>query len=417
MRFPRIRRRAATIAPEDVAGLFPPSYFGMPERVGAVSRCLQLTSQQVAGMPLRFRGNFQPLWVSSPDPVWFPNGVADALFALVWSLYSRGDAFLWVTSRYETGYPQTWTMLDPDQVTVTADERGGRLYRVGELDLSPEDVLQITRNPNGDLRGTSALAAYAGNVASSAAAETLAAEVYRGGGIPWAVLQPDTRRLQKEQAEDLQEQWLARAGNRNGAPAVIPAGIAFTLTPPTSPKDLALLESREWDAKQIASAFGVPAFFLNMDQAGGLNYSNPGMLFDVWWKSELMPRAASIGNALSTWLPRGSWVEFDPSVLLAPDIAAKQSVWSKAFADGAVSLSEYRAAVFDLPPLEEGDATELIDEPHGSGGSLATTGDGERETPTPADGGGNGTNGGYDGVSVDWGGIIRQLEVAASGRS
>lgn len=338
-------------------------------------------------MPLRFRGNYEPLWASMPDPVWFPNGIGDALFALVWSVYSRGDAFLWVTSRYETGYPQTWTVLDPDKVTVTADGQGGRLYRVGGVDglvLDPDDVLQVTRNPNGALRGSSALAAYAGNVKSAAAAEALAADVYEGGGVPWAVLQSTGPRLSKEQAEDLQTQWLARAGNRNGAPAVVAdPRIAFTLTTPTSPKDMALLETREWDAKQIASAFGVPAFLLNMDQAGGLNYTNPEMLFDMWWKSELMPRASGIGNALSTWLPRGAWVEFDPSVLLAPDIAAKQSVWSKAFADGAVSLDEYRAAVFDLPPLEEGDATELIDEPHGAGAS-ALQGGGEAATPTPA---------------------------------
>ena len=386
MRFPRIRKRAATITPDDVAGLFPSAgWYGLPERLGAVSRCLQLTSQQISGMPLRFRGGYEPLWVSSPDPVWFPNGIGDALFALVWSVYSRGDAFLWVTSRYETGYPQTWTVLDPDQVTVSADEKGGRTYRIGGLDLQADDVLQITRNPNGSLRGTSALAAYAGNVKSAAAAEALAAEVYEGGGVPWAVLQSTGPRLSKEQAEELQEQWLARVGQRSGAPAVIAdPRIAFTLTTPTSPKDLALLETREWDAKQIASAFGVPAFLLNMDQASGLNYSNPEMLFDTWWKSELMPRATGVGNALSTWLPRGSWVEFDPAILLAPDVAAKQGVWSKAYADGAVTLDEYRAAVFDLPPLEEGDATPLIDEPHGADGGSDPGG--EADTPTPPDG-------------------------------
>jgi HK97 family phage portal protein len=317
-----------------------------------------------------------------PDPVWFPGGIGAALFATVWSIYSRGDAFLWVTSRYETGYPQTWTVLDPDQVIVTADEAGGRIYRVGGLDLETLDVLQITRDPNGGLRGTSALAAYAGHVKSAAAAETLAAEIFTGGGVPWAILQSTGRRIDREQALALQEQWLERVGNRQGAPAVIgDPQIAFTLTSPTSPKDMALLETREWDAKQIAAAFGVPAFLLNMEQAGGLNYSNPEMLFDVWWKSELMPRANDIANHLATWLPRGSWVEFDPSVLLSPDIVAKQGVWSKAYNDGAVSIDEYRAAVFDLPPLAEGDASGLIDEPHGSAGSLAS-GDGEAETPT-----------------------------------
>jgi phage portal protein BeeE len=124
-----------------------------------------------------------------------------------------------------------------------------------------------------------------------------------------------------------------------------------------------LLETREWDAKQIASAFGVPAFMLNLEQAGGLNYSNPEMLFETWWRSELYPTAHRIEACLSTWLPRGSWVEFDPSALVGPDVAGRLAIAKQAYADGAMSLDEYRAYVFDLPPQE---AVELIDEPPGA---------------------------------------------------
>jgi HK97 family phage portal protein len=390
MRRPHLRRRAsapqASIFDPDLAGLGPTTiewYLAtgawaspnLATKVGTVARCLQLVAQQISTLPLRFRGAYEPMWISNPDPVWFPGGIGSAVFAAVSSMYGWGDAFLWVTSRYETGYPQTWTLIDPQVVVVEADERGGRRYRVKERYLNPDDVLQITRNPTGALRGTSALEGYGANVASALAAEGFAAELYNGGGVPWAVLQP-ARRVTAEQAAELQAQWMSRAGARGAAPAVIPPDVAFKEFS-FNPKDLALLETREWDAKQIAAAFGTPAFMLNMEQAGGLNYSNPEMLFGTWWRSELYPAAHRIASHLSTWLPRGAWCEFDPSELLAPDVVGRQGVASKALADGAMTLDEYRAYVFDLPPLSEGDALALIDEPEGAKTSA--------NEPTPAE--------------------------------
>jgi HK97 family phage portal protein len=290
-------------------------------------------------------------------------------------MYAWGDAFLWATSRYETGYPQTFTVLDPARVVVEADPRGGRLYRIDQDYLPADDVVQITRDPRGALRGTSALEGYGGNVASAAAAEAHAAETFANGGIPWAVLQP-SQRLNAEQAAELQGQWMARAAARGQAPAVIPPDVAYKEFA-FNPKDLMLLETREWDAKQIAAAFGVPAFMLNMEQAGGLNYSNPQQLFATWWRSELYPACRRVEEHLSKWLPRGSWVEFDPSALLSPDVVGRQAVASKALSDGAMSLNEYRAYVFDLPPLEEGEALELLDEPPGASPSFA------QPAPTP----------------------------------
>lgn len=383
MRRPSLRRRRAVVPPtqigrDDVIGLHPwgPNTIQwyldtgawaspwMAQRVGTVARCMQLVAQQIATLPLRFRGNFEPLWVSNPDPVWFPGGIGSAIFAAVTSMYGWGDAFLWVTSRYETGYAQTWTVIDPQAVVVEVDPSGGRRYRVKESYLDSADVLQISRDPRGGLRGTSALEGYASNVASAIAAEAFASDLYAGGGVPWAVLQP-ARRVTQEQAEELQAQWLNRAGARGGAPAVIPPDVSFKEFA-FNPKDMALLESREWDAKQIAAAFGVPAFMLNMEQAGGLNYSNPEMLFGTWWRTELYPAAHRIAAHLSTWTPRGNWVEFDPSILLRPDMKTESEVWLNLLKEGVVTTNEVRAAVLDLPPAEEGEALALIDEPPGA---------------------------------------------------
>ena len=367
----------------ELAGLF--AGWASPqlaERVGTAVRCLQLVCQQVAAMPIRFRGDSPvPLWVANPDPVWFPNGAADATFATMASIYGWGDAFLLVTDRYVTGFPRAYTVLDPQQVTVGTDPDGrGRTYRVKQYDLRSEDVLQISRDPNGQLRGTSALQGYSANVQGAYFAEKFATDFYQQGGVPWAVLQ-SSRRLEADQAAALQAQWTARVGLRGGAPAVLPPDVTFQQFS-FAPRDLLLLETREWDAKQIAAAYGVPAFMLNMEQAGGLNYSNPEMLFDTWWRTELYPTARRVEAALSTWLPRGSWVEFDPSILLRPDLKTASEVWLALLAANVVTVDECRAAVLDLPPLADGEALALIDEPPGANASGPTPPD--LPAPPPA---------------------------------
>ena len=339
---------------------------GGPESVGTVSRCLQLTAQSIAAMPLRYKHELEtagraPKWLTDPDPAYYPNGIEHAVFAAVWSIYAQGDAFLWVTSRYEDGYPRAWTVLDPVTMKVELVD-GTRAYTSNHEPLRARDVLQISRNPMGGLRGTSALAAYWSNVASAAAAEAYAADVYYSTGINRVALK-SKQRLNPEQAAEIQSDWVAAVGRRLGAPAILPPELDLLEAISSSPREMMLLESRDWDARQIAAAFGVPAMLLNIPVAGGLTYQNPTQLFGLWWRSELMPTAVRLQAALSRWLPRGSWVEFDPSTAVRPDIESLTATFSKLYADGAVTLDEYRAAVLDLPPLEAGDqATEIFEE-------------------------------------------------------
>ena len=75
--------------------------------------------------------------MSNPDPAWYPNGIGDALYAIVWSMYGWGDAFVYITSRYSDGYPSAWTVLDPAPMTVDVDS-GRRMYRSGQNRLNPE---------------------------------------------------------------------------------------------------------------------------------------------------------------------------------------------------------------------------------------------------------------------------------------
>jgi HK97 family phage portal protein len=337
----------------------------LAERVWVANRCMQLVAQQIASMPLRFYGapsSSEPAWVASPDPVWYPNGIGDAVFSMVWSQLGWGDSFLLVTDRYANGYPSAFTVLDPAGVNVQT-VKGERVYRTSQVELNPDDVIQISRDPRGGLRGTSSLAAYANQLWGTIASGEFGRTMVSQGGIPNAVLKSQ-RRLTSEQATALQEQWMAaRARAAIGTPAVLPPEIDFQQLS-FNAADVALLELQEFDAKAIASAFSVPAMMLNLELGGSLVYQNPEQLYEQWWRAELRPFAGRIQRALSAnMLPRGSWVEFDARAILAPTFADQVAAWTTLVKEGIVSVNEMRAAILHLPPREAGDAIDELTEP------------------------------------------------------
>jgi hypothetical protein len=236
------------------AGAWFPGDAALAERVWVANRCLQLNAQQIATMPIRYVGDMEPAWVSNPDPHWYPNGVADAVFAIVEQIYGWGFSCQYVTDRYADGFPRTWTVLDSSQVQIKVVD-GARQYKLGasEDPLDPARVIQIDRNPGTRVQGTSALRSYAQNAWGLLAAGNQSMTVNQGG-TPKFYLKSD-RKLTKDQAEALQLQWMTATTSRNGAPPVLPPEI----TPAEmsfDPSDLALLDTQEFNARAIASAFG-----------------------------------------------------------------------------------------------------------------------------------------------------------------
>ncbi len=318
------------------------------DNVWAANRCIQLNSQQIAAMPMRFFGTYEPAWVSSPDPNWFPNGIGDAVFAAVRSMYGWGDAWLYVTARYASGFPSAWTVLDPEPMSVR-NVNGSRQYRYQNRPLNADDVVQITRNPTGQLTGTSALRAYGASMLSSISSSDLSRAI-NDGGIPTSVVKSQ-KKITEEQARAIQDAWVLATARRHGAPAVLGPDLDFE-TLSFSPKDLMLLDLQQFDARVIASAFGVPPFLLNLPLEGGLTYQNPAQMFEAWWRTELRPAANRVANALTAnMLPRGSWVEFDARDILAPDFKELVDAWKVIVADlQAATVEEFRASVLRLPP-------------------------------------------------------------------
>jgi len=291
----------------------------LADRVSIANRCIQLNAQQISTMPLQFHGPpavLEPLWVSSPDPNWYPNGIADAVFAIVEQVYGWGFSVQYITDYYADGRPRTWTVLDSSALTIERTEGGRRSYKIGEVPLDPRRCIQIDRNPGNRVKGTSALRAYAQTAWGMLAAGNQALTV-QTGGTPKFYLAAQ-RRIDEDQATKIQDQWAEAATRRNGRPPVVPPEIKPTEMS-FDPSDLALLETQEFNARALAAAFGVPCVLLNMALQGGLTYQNPAALGEMWWRFELRPTATRIVNAFSAqMLPRGQWTTFDAADTFAP---------------------------------------------------------------------------------------------------
>jgi phage portal protein BeeE len=126
-----------------------------------------------------------------------------------------------------------------------------------------------------------------------------------------------------------------------------------------NPKDLALLETQEFDAKAIATAYGVPSVLLNMALQGGLTYQNPAALGEMWWRFELRPTATRIANAFSAqMLPRGQWVWLDAADTFAAICRIFRTTTTSSFAgregvSGAAAGTAERGRRLRRPHMEQ----------------------------------------------------------------
>jgi phage portal protein BeeE len=124
-------------------------------------------------------------------------------------------------------------------------------------------------------------------------------------------------RLTSEQADSAQSSWMSKTSSRAGGVPVLGQGWDFKNSG-INPADMALLETQEWDARVLATAYGVPSVILNMALQGGLTYQNPLALMQMWWLTRLRTRSKRIMDAFtSQMLPRGQWVAQDASDITA----------------------------------------------------------------------------------------------------
>lgn len=317
-------------------------------------RCVDIHCSAISSLPMdQYTQNkelvtAQAAWLTNPEPDLYVSR-KDAICAIVVSLLLRGNAFLYVTSTYIDGYPRSWVVLNPDSVQVEADKAGLPVYVVDTYRVPREQVWHIRYQVRpGELLGVGPLSAVADNLAGLYKAQGWANDLVGKNLIPQgALVHPEE--LSATQSDELRNQWEANPG----LVRVLSGGLDFQKIG-LSPKDSMLLERMDFDARCIATAFGIPAPMLNLAMEGaGLHYSSSEMDLRALWQLTLNPVADNIERALSSMLPGNQHVRFDESGMLAGAFSEQVSAAVQLVDAGIWTLDEARKK-FNLPPLAGG---------------------------------------------------------------
>jgi HK97 family phage portal protein len=343
---------------------------GYLSRVSTVMTCTDLTSKQLASMPIYGHVNDAPFalpdWRKTPQPELYDSWPT-FVKTLVNSMVLRGEAILWATARYANGYPARFVVLNADWINIEPDGDGGWAFFLGEQRLARQDVLQIKYQAiAGRAHGLGPLEWAAGSVTDAKVLDAYASNIARFG-VSAILTHPNN--LTAKQSADLKASFMASRAIK-GAPAVLSGGITYEAIS-MSPKDMALVDLLQMNEQRIAAAIGVPPILAGLPQPGGsLTYSSVNMLTDFWWRSALRPLAQQIASSLSGWLlPGDRAIEFDRDEFIRPDLGTLASYYSTMHSivdgddgDPAMTVDEIRIAERLgpwHPPAEGGTVSRL----------------------------------------------------------
>jgi HK97 family phage portal protein len=335
---------------------------GFLSRISTAMTCTDLASRQLGSFPIYgLRGSAPaplPEWRNNPEPEVYASW-AEFVMGAVNSLLLRGECITYATGRYKRDDSVArFVTINPDLVDIELID-GRQVVSLGTEELDPADVRVVKwQTWPGRPRGITPLEWIGRSILTASALERYATNLANRGGVPWAVLK-SPKNINASQAADAQARWVAAGKRRDGAPAVLNG--EWELEPLTiSPRDMALLELREFDERRICAAFGTPAYLVNVAMASGLTYTNAESLFRQHWTSLLRPMANLLASAWSAWLlPRGTTLEFNPDRYVQGTLSERALAWSTMFAiydpvtgQRAITVDEIRAAE-RLQPVDE----------------------------------------------------------------
>jgi HK97 family phage portal protein len=340
--------------------------------VSAVYRALAIYADDIGTLPVsRLRGTEvlgAPPFVARPAGAVV--GWTDEIGQILWSLLLRGNAYCLVTSTDWTGYPETFHVLNPDQMVVERAPSRGLRYRWkagdGERILDNPSVTELLhirwQRPPGSPVGLGILDVNAGpgsSLAAAYAAQTYAADSL-ANPIPPAVLTHPLR-LNKLQAEDLQTQWATSLGRGRAVPAVLSGGVTYQALTVT-PRDVQLIESQRWNATSVAVAFGLPAYMLGGSTGDSMTYSTVEGENTRLWVNTLQPMAVRLQRAFDAWLPAGQRLRFNPDALLRSQTLDRYNAHKIGLDAGFLEVDEVRE-IENRPPLAAAAPPAALPEP------------------------------------------------------
>jgi HK97 family phage portal protein len=366
----------------------PGAEFGTPTWHGtslpAVSKCLQLTADKLAGLPWHvFRGRDiqpTPLWITDPQGlardgrrVMLDNPKIRLSAFDFWSSYLRslillGEGIAW-TPRVEDAYgnptgpivgpchvlnPNHLELIDGEWYVVEPGVPSEEWVHIDDRELV---ITRWVMRP-GKKRGVGIVGAHARDLAAGANTRAYADNLLQRG-VPNGYLKSSKPDLTQAQANELKAAWLKAHGSTRKSIGVLNATTEFHAIS-LDPKAMQYSELRRLSAWDICLMFGVPPSRLGISMGASNTYANLESDNAVYVQDALMPIAARLEAAIDATLPQGTTLKVEFGGLLRGDTKTRYEAYQVALGAGFMTIDEVRA-LEDLPPLPP--AATLADSP------------------------------------------------------
>jgi hypothetical protein len=244
-------------------------------------------------------------WFTRPDPTVTRNFIMANTFS---DLFFYGRAFWYVTSRYASGFPASFTWLPAGSVT-TPDQAGPQWFGPSKQvqflgqEIDVNNVVQFLSPINGLL--------YQGQRAIDIAIRLdTAAKRFASNEIAAGYLQQtDGEPMGGDELAELAAAWsTARSANAIGALNQYVKFVEFD----SDPSKLQLHEGREHAALELSRVANIPPYLLGIP-TGGMTYQNAQQARQDLYLFGAKPFICAIEETLSldTVTPRGRHVRFD----------------------------------------------------------------------------------------------------------
>jgi len=341
------------------------------ELIDVAWMCLDLNASVLSTMPVYRTRSGQMVdpttWMSSPDPTIYTSWHEFAK-QLFWD-YQLGEAFVLPMAVGADGFPARFRVIPPWLVNV--DMKGGsRIYNIGTLDVTGEIQHIRYKSTTDGAHGVGPLESAGARMVTAGVLARYVREVAANGGVPDYTLETEMD-IDREDAEDMQAQWVEARRSKPGVPPVLWNGIKLQTHDSMSPRDMTMLEISQFTESRIAELLGVPAPLVGLPSADSLTYSNITSLFEFHDRRTLRPAATSVMSAMSYWaLPRGQCVELNRDEYTRQPFDQRADAWVKLVAAGIVDANEVRAA--ERLPARDGEP--VSDEVNGESAAVALTG-------------------------------------------
>ncbi len=320
----------------------------------AMWACVSLIAGSVSTLPLDLyrAGSREPLplpgVLTDPAAGWSGPEWREAVMR---SLLLRGNAYGLVVARDATLRPSQIELLHPDLVSATYED-SRLVYRIRGRIVDSADIWHARAfTMPGQPTGLDPVGYAREALGLGLAAESYGALMFNQGSLLDGILETD-HELTPEQAEALKLRWRDKVTGLVHAHevAVLDSGAKFRPLQLT-PEQALFIESRKFQAAEIARLFNVDPAMIGIEQTTSHTYSSPEQRNTEYVRFCLAPWLVRLETALGQLVPRGQYLKFNPNALLRATTLDRFTAYEKALAAGWMTVAEVRA-LEDLQPLE-----------------------------------------------------------------